>query len=319
MKISPMLLLYGSVLLWASCSSKAEPKLAYAQMPKEVLIIGTMHTVHDDKKDIYDTLYQIARNYAPEAIFVEYPMPDDEKTWETTARYDLWKYLQLFKSESDSLREVYPFDENTLNRLIGKNYRNLTDREVDTIIASFTYLRDYANTQLYSYFKEADTERVVARPYQDENRNLSYPLAINLGLNKIYGIDDQQYAGEYALASRKTFPVGQTRDANTTDLMKRGEQIPRNVMNVNSLNCASIAHQLNSGRSVQPQTSASKQMIKYWDRRNENIARNFINYFNAQPAVKGVIIIGAGHIVGVKEEIEKQTDNIVVKLISDLP
>lgn len=78
-------------------------------------------------------------------IFVEYPVPDDDKTWETACQYDFWKHLRTFKLQSDSLRKTYPFDELALNRLIGKNYRDLTDSEVDTIILSFTF---YVITQM---------------------------------------------------------------------------------------------------------------------------------------------------------------------------
>lgn len=315
MKHLSLFVLITSCLLCFSCS---EQKLPYEDTPKEVLLIGARHIVYDPENDVYGPVYQLVRDYAPETIFVEYPIPDDDKTWKSICKFDLWKYLCKFKSTSDSLRKIYPFDELVLNRLIGKNYQNLTDSELDTIITSFTFLRDFANAELYSYFKDKGTERMVTYPYQDENRNLSYPLAISLRLNKIYGIDDQRDASEYAAASARVVQEIDTTDEHIATLFKRAVSLPGDVWNANSLDAIEIKHKIASGRCVQPPTSASKRMIKYWDTRNERIVRNFISSFNAEPVTKGVIIIGSSHLLGVKEEIEKQADNITVKLISDL-
>lgn len=219
-------------------------------------------------------------------IFVEYPVPDDDKTWETACQYDFWKHLRTFKLQSDSLRKTYPFDELALNRLIGKNYRDLTDSEVDTIISSFTFLRDYANADLYSYFKDKGTARIVTYPYQDENRNLSYPLAIALRVNKIYGIDDQRDASEYAAVSARVAQEIDTSDEHIATLFKRAVSMPVDVWSANSPDAIEIKHEIASGRCVQPPTCASERMIKYWDARNERIVRNFISSFNAEPVLK---------------------------------
>lgn len=309
--------LFVFIISFLLCSFCSEQKLAYEDTPKEVLLIGARHTIYDSENDAYGPVYQLCADYAPEMIFVEYPVPDDEKTWETACKYDFWKHLRTFKLQSDSLRKTYPFDELALNRLIGKNYRDLTDSEVDTIISSFTFLRDYANADLYSYFKDKGTARIVTYPYQDENRNLSYPLAIALRVNKIYGIDDQRDAREYATVSARVAQQIDTSDEHIATLFKRAASMPGDVWSANSLDAIEIKHKIASGRCVQPPTSASERMIKYWDARNERIVRNFISSFNAEPVTKGVIIIGSSHLLGVKE-IEKQTNNITVKLVSDL-
>lgn len=70
---------------------------------KELLIIGTMHTVPSIVKNSYKPLLKYVVKYEPEAIFVEYIHPDDTLS--------INAYTPTFLEKSDSLNQNYQFDE----------------------------------------------------------------------------------------------------------------------------------------------------------------------------------------------------------------
>lgn len=309
------LFLFFLAAILCCCSTTPGQTLTYDQTPKEVLIIGTIHTVYDEQNDVYGPLFQIAREYAPQMIFVEFPPPYDEKNWQVFDNSSFWNFLYAFKKESDSLRNSFSYDELKLNRLTAKDFTSLTRSELDTIIVSYTYLRDYSSAGLYKHLRDYGAGRSVPEPYQNENDNLSYPLALSLGLERIYGIDDQKYTAKYL--EKLNFISAET-------LGNYLQQVPYTLQDndpcrVNSTASLEFYHHINTAGFVEPQNKVSKQTRKYWELRNREIARNFIGYYNAHPSTKAVIIIGAAHAIGIKEQIEKLSNNITVRFIADLP
>ena len=70
---------------------------------KELLIIGTMHTVPAIVKNSYQPLLNFAIKYEPEAIYVEDIHPDDTLS--------IKLYTPKFLEKSDSLNHEYQIDE----------------------------------------------------------------------------------------------------------------------------------------------------------------------------------------------------------------
>ena len=98
---------------------------------RELLIIGTMHTVPESVKDSYRPLLDYALEYAPEAIYVEYIHPDD------TLSINL--YTPGFLEKSDSLRQSYHFDEKFFLELGDKRLTDLSKKDFEFL--SQSYLR----------------------------------------------------------------------------------------------------------------------------------------------------------------------------------
>ena len=58
--------------------------------------------------------------------------------------------------------------------------------------------------------------------------------------------------------------------------------------------------------------------IDYFKQRNQRIARNLGTQISASEAEKNVLVIGAAHVVGLKEELQKQFPDINVITINEL-
>jgi len=80
-------------------------------------------------------------------------MPNDDLSWEYL-KEGYSKYLKAFYSQSDSLRQVYSYDEAILKSLIEKKTSTLTKEEIKTIRKSFSYLRDYPNYRHYTFIQK---------------------------------------------------------------------------------------------------------------------------------------------------------------------
>ena len=94
------------------------PMICLAQK-KELLIIGTMHTVPNIVKNAYRPLLKYAIDYAPEAIYVEYILAQDT--------ISLKVHTPKFLHQSDSIQGERPIDEISYHRgshLISSNRVN---------------------------------------------------------------------------------------------------------------------------------------------------------------------------------------------------
>ncbi|MDR0660761.1 MAG: hypothetical protein LBG19_08170 [Prevotellaceae bacterium] len=99
------------------------PFLLFVQQQKEVLIVDTMHAVTRIVKNSYKPLLKRALGYQPEAIYVEYVMPDDVASWSYLK--DGWNkgYREFYKL-SDSLKVTYSFQPSELAGLLAKKQQS---------------------------------------------------------------------------------------------------------------------------------------------------------------------------------------------------
>lgn len=299
------------------------PFALYAQQEKkEVLIIGTMHNVPDIVQNSYKPLLARALAYQPEVIYVEYIMADDLKSW--SYMKDGWSDgAKEFYKLSDSLKTAFIFDQSEFDQLLEKGAVSLNSGELDRIITLFALQRDYANYSYYKYISQYGVEG-SKKLLGNENTDLSFKLALQLGISKLYSIDDQQTVKQYRQAWNDCTKFGESN--GDTDILKKLDKkdtraaiIPglmgRLGAHTNSLKSLNRKHTINSVRYAVHENSACSNCTEYWDERNSRIARNLVQQYSQSTYTKAVVIIGAGHVIGLKQEIEKQAPNIKVKLL----
>ncbi len=289
---------------------------------KEIFIIGTMHTVPKIVKNSYRPLLRIATKYKPEAIYVESPMPDDEISWNYlkagwSAAYKKFYHL------SDSLKKTYRFDSPLFNALLQKKADELKPEALETLIHSFAYLRDYANYELYSYLKKYGLKG-SKKALRNEDEDLSYKLALRFGINKLFNMDDQQTNKAYHEAWQACLKAGASNGDNVLNKKLNQKDYNRSILpallgslgkHINNKAALKRMHELNSFRYVQHQAEACTLATKYWDERNYRMAKNIVGQVVKNPYNKNVVVVGAGHVLGLKAAIAQQDPQIVIKLI----
>ncbi|WP_379092951.1 DUF5694 domain-containing protein [Pedobacter sp. UC225_65] len=297
--------------------------LAFGQgQKKEVFIIGTMHTLPKIVKNSYKPLLKMALKYQPEAIYVESPMPEDNISWEYLKNGWSNAYKKLYQL-SDSLKRNYHFEARTVERLQQKKFEDLSPADLTILINSFAYLRDNANYELYSYLKKYGVKG-AKKPLRNEDEDLSYKLALQLGIGRLFNMDDQQTNKEYHAAWQACVKLGAKNGDNELNNKLNRKDYKRSIVpallgrlgrHTNSKAALERMHQLNSFSYVLNQNEPCALATKYWNERNYRMAKNIVTQVAKNPYVKNVVVVGAGHVVGLKAAIMQQDPNVVVKLI----
>lgn len=293
---------------------------------KEVLLIGTMHTVPSIVKNSYRPLLKIAKKYKPEAIYVETAMPNDSLSW-AYLKDGYSKFLQKFYALSDSLRSSnYVFDENKLNDLLAKDFEEMNDENFKEIILAFVYLRDEPNYAYYKYVQRYGPTG-SKKPVRNEDGDLTAKLALYLNHKKVFATDDQQtnaefheysplcYKAMYGTSFAKNHNKSvkkQVRKATIAALFGRFGKHTNTIKNLEMLD-------KNSGlRNFDSSDEACAFAVQYWDERNERIVKNMATQIQNASHQKSVLIIGASHIIGVKKELETKYPEIKVVMLEEV-
>lgn len=308
MKLIPSILLFMTSVL------------AHAQQ-KEILIIGTMHTVPKIVKHSYQPLLKLAYQYKPEAIYVESPMANDTISWNYLKNGWSESYKRFYNL-SDSLRKQYDFNSDHLQVLLKIALKDLAPQQLDTLVISFAYLRDYANYKYYSYLKKYGING-PKKPKRNENEDLSYKLASKLNA-PLFNMDDQQTNDAYHLAWTACLKVGATNGDNQLNNQLNKEDYNKSILpavlgnlgkHTNKKKSLARMHALNSFQYVTKSCEPCDLATKYWDERNARMAKNIVDQVGENSYTKSVVIVGAGHVVGLKAAIAQQNPNLIVNLI----
>ena len=185
------------------------PMICPAQK-KELLIIGTMHTVPNIVRNAYLPLLKYAINYAPEAIYVEYIPTQDT--------ISLKIHNPKFFHQSDSIQREYPIDEVNFRILSKKKLTELNKEEYLLLAMSYLAQRDKANYLYYNYLATYGIEG-CKEPLRNESDDLSFKLAIRMEITQLYPIDYHQTDKLYYEAWDKAIIDGKT-NGNTNMLNK---------------------------------------------------------------------------------------------------
>lgn len=291
---------------------------------KEVLLIGTMHTVPKIVKNSYKTLLKKVLDYKPEAIYVESPRAQDSISWQYLK--DGWsKAYKEFYFLSDSLRHNFSFRKEKLNRLLKKSFKNLTASQLDTLIYSFGYLRDYANYKFYRYIKKHGSKG-TKKPSRHEDGDLTAKLALQLNIKRLQSMDDQQTNKKYHLAWKKCAQEGKENGDNKINQKINKKQYNRGIIPalfgrlgwyVNKRKSLTRLHKLAAFTYVKNKTKSCTLGEKYWNKRNQRMAKNIGSQIKANRAKKNIVIVGAAHIIGLEKSLKKDFPEIKVTLLED--
>ena len=74
---------------------------------------------------------------------------------------------------------------------------------------------------------------------------------------------------------------------------------------------------MNSCRYVTKPNEYSQAVMQLWDKRNYRIAENIAEQMKAYPYHKGILVIGAGHVISVKEMLKQVYPELQVRLMYD--
>lgn len=287
-----------------------------AEEPKEVLIIGTMHEVPKIIKNSYKPLLKKAIAYDPEAIYVERPQAEDDRSLEGV--------YAKFLSQADSFAIHHPINPSQIESILTKPLASMTKDDYALLKRHYVIQRDYANAEFYTYlFKHG--LKGSKKPTRRENGDLTAKLAIHQGIKHIKAMDNQWYRKEYHQAWRAC-AIASKKDGESENLKKMYKKawwkerwngaVGRFGMYTNSTKTTEQYHTINSFRYRKTECEPCKEGAKYWDLRNLEMARNIGRQITEGRAVRNVVVVGAGHVVGLKEALEVEFPDIQVKLLS---
>lgn len=306
-----MKLAFPFILLFLTCH-------LFGQNQKEVLIIGTMHTVPKIVKNSYKPLLKVAKDYNPEAIYVERVRPEDTLS--------LKNYYVRFLALSDSISNEFTVDETKFETLMAKDLNTMQQEEFEYLSRAFMVQRDYANYSYYRYLAKHGLEG-SKKPTRNENGDLTAKLAIAQNMKYIYSMDDQQENPLYGQAWRTCAKEGRE-NGNKKELNKQLRQLTYTEIfpaifgqlgkQMNKPKALAKMHAVNSFEYVKVNTEACTLGNKYWDNRNYRMVKNIAEQIAAHPHQRNIVIVGAGHVYGMQEAFEKHFPDIQVKLMSDL-
>lgn len=298
--------------------------LPLSAQQKEVLIMGTMHTVPKIVKNSYKPLLKQALQYQPEAIFVERPVPNDSISW--AYLQDGWsRGYKTFFHLSDSLKAHFDFDSLRLTELLAKDFEKMTQDDLVRILHSFGYLRDYANYDFYRRLK-AHGVKGPRKPTRNENGDLTAPLAIAMHIKRLQSMDDQQTNAEYHQAWKQCVKEG--RENGNNDILRslnkkdyRKSVLPaifrRLGPHTNKSASLNRLHRMSSFTYVEMETEGCTLGDEYWRQRNHRMARHIGKQVMAGSAKRNIVIVGAAHVVGLTQEISLLYPEIKLRLPED--
>lgn len=289
--------------------------MSMASQEKEVLIMGTMHSVPAIVKNSYKPLLRYAMKYKPEAVYVEFICPDDTVS--------LQFFTPRFLHISDSIRAVKSMDESRFAELRSLPLAELTEEDFGFLSEAYLIKRDRANHLYYNYLRKYGV-RGADKAFGNENEDLSFKLATAMNIRELYCMDDQQTTDKYYKAWSQARKAGEKNGDNREGdrLIKRDYNrsilpalLGRLGKYTNSPASLYRKHLVNSFRYVKSSTPYSEEAAKYWDERNSRMAKNIASQVRDNSHLRSIVIVGAGHVVGLKEALEKCYPELKVRLM----
>ena len=303
------------------CFVTVTTSLVAQEKSQEVIIMGTMHTVPKIVKNSYKPMLRYAAKYNPQAIYVENPMANDDKSWEYLK--DGWsRGYKAFYYLSDSLKKSFDFNEQKFNTILAKKHAEMTNDDLTYLINSFGYKRDIGNHSLYSYIQKHGVKG-SKKPTRHENGDLTAKLALKLGHKMVYNMDDQRTNGEYHTAWNKCAKEGVKNGNNAANqkLVKKDYNsavfpaIFRGLgRHTNTRKSIERLHNMASFKYIVEDTPGCKEGRKYFNQRDHRMAKNIATQILASNNERNIVIVGAAHVVGLERELKENYPNLKVKL-----
>ena len=283
---------------------------------KDLLIIGTMHTVPSVVSHSYKPLLNYAKKYRPEAIFVEDIRPEDTLS--------LKNFTPRFLKLADSVAQVDVIDEQRFMILRAKQLLDMDSCDFSFLANAYLQKRDRANYTYYNYLK---LYGIVGskKPMRRENEDLIFPLAISMGITELLPVDDHQTEPEYQRAWENAMEAG--KESDNLMLFKLIKKDTRKCIwpamwgnlgkYTNKQETLQRYYEINSCRYITEPNEYSQTVQQLWDGRNLRIAVNIAEQLKNSSYQKSVLIIGAGHVISVRDALSQVYPELKVKLMYD--
>lgn len=282
---------------------------------KEILIIGTMHKVPKLVKNSYKPLLKYALKYKPDAIYVECVRSTDS----ISLSHDVPEFVR----QADSISQIFIFDNKRFDDLNNTDLNKFKTADFKFMTKIYLLKKDFANYSYYKYLTKYGING-SSEPLRHENGDLTAKLAIAMNSKYIYSMDDQKNRQAYHLAWEKCIESGAENGDNEVNQKLGKKQYKSAIIpalfgrlgkRTNKLISLNRLHSLNSFRYVQNENSHCENATKYWDERNNRMAKNIAEQVKQESNLKNIVIVGAGHVIGIKEALEKNYPEIKVKIM----
>jgi len=282
---------------------------------KEVLIVGTMHTVPKIVDKSYKPLLKYSMKYKPDAIYVEYVRPSDT----ISLVYDAPKFVE----KSDSIKNIFVTNPERFKTLMNTDLNKMTNEDFKFISNTYLVKRDHANYSYFNYLIKYGIDGSL-NPLRHENGDLTAKLAIALNMKYLYSMDDQQTNDLYHIAWKKCNQAGANNGDNEIN-QKLGKKQYKSALlpaltgrfgkHTNKLKSLNRLHLLSSFRYVQNSSTECDNATKYWDERNYRMAVNIAEQIKQGSNIKNIVFVGAAHVIGLEEVLKTQYPELKVKLM----
>nr|WP_321223436.1 DUF5694 domain-containing protein [uncultured Psychroserpens sp.] len=291
---------------------------------QEIYIVGAMHTVPKIVKHSYKPMLKDAIKYNPDAIYVESPKGNDSLSWEYLKNGWSNSY-KVFYQLSDSIQKVFKPDTLKFNNILLKEFNQMTNNDLNYLIKTFTYHRDNANYEFYTYIKTHGIDG-SKQPTRHEDGDLTFKLALEQNIKLLTSMDDQRTNGEYHKAWNQCSREGQTNGNNAINrkLNKKdynSAMLPaifrRLGKHVNKRKSLERLHRMSSFSYVEVETQGCIDGKNYWNQRNQRMAKNIATQVLASGLEKNIVIVGASHVIGLEKELKENYPNLTVVLMSN--
>jgi len=298
---------------------------AQHQTQKEIVLVGTMHTVPKIVKKSYKPMLKRAIKYNPEAIYVESPKGNDTLSWEYLKNG--WsKSYKAFYYLSDSIQKTFTPNTKKFNTTLKKTFNQMTKDDLDFLSNTFAFNRDNANYEFYEYIKKHGTNG-AKKPTRHEDGDLTFKLAINQNIKILTSMDDQQTNDKYHEGWSKCYKEGKNNGNNA--IMKKLNKKDYNSAilpaifrglgkHTNKKKSLQTSHQLAAFTYTKNMTDGCKQGEKYWNERNMRMAKNIGDSVKASDKTRNIVIVGAAHIIGLEKELKENYPQFKITLVNEL-
>ena len=289
------------------------------QQAREVLIIGTMHEVPKVVKNSYKPLLRIAKRYSPDAIYVERQRPDDSLS---LANYESRWFLPL----GDSLARTFEEDCERFTQLMSLPVSQMETDDFAYLRDHFAVNRDKGNWSYYNYLA-AYGLKGSRKPTRNENGDLTAKLAIYMDMNQVFAMDHQHetkaYSHWWRECIRQSKRDGERKYLNRAYARDGFKEIWPALLGrlgkyVNREKTVKRYNLFNRFDFRKTPCEPCDKAAAVWDRRNAGMAANIGNQMLTFDHQRAVVIVGAGHLLGIRDELEKQFPDLIVKTLKDL-
>ncbi|MDH7444100.1 DUF5694 domain-containing protein [Aquimarina sp. 2201CG14-23] len=278
-----------------------------------------MHNVPKIVKHSYRPLLKIAKSYKPDAIYVERQRPNDTlslKNYESS-----W-----FIPYGDSIATIFKNDVKRTLRLQDLSVHSMKSDDFKYLKQYYATIRDKANWYYYAYLYKYGIKG-SKKPVRNENGDLTAKLAITMNLNYIHAMDYQHETQQYTKLSKACIKQSQE-DDQVRYLKKRNKRDYQSAilpalfgrLGFYTNKQKTIKNYEISNRFTFRKTDCTPciEAAAVWDRRNAGMAKNIGEQVLQHNHQNSIVIVGAGHVLGIKKELEKQYPSITVKIMDEI-